>query len=83
MRKDTENMIWKYERLGSHTHVRVYVNGAYSGTLIFTYEEFENIKNIHRIGGNIIDFVPIPLIGTPEYIIHHDEPRDRAHDKES
>lgn len=33
-------MTWHYRVLGTHTHVRVFVNGALAGTLCFRNEEF-------------------------------------------
>lgn len=37
-------MKWYYRVLGTHTHVRVFMNGALCGTLRFRNEEFEEIR---------------------------------------
>lgn len=47
-------MKWYYKVLGGHTHVRVFINGALAGRLIFRNEEFRDIK------ANA--FFPSPLI---------------------
>lgn len=36
-------MKWYYEQRGEHTHVRVFVNGANCGHLVFRNGEFEEI----------------------------------------
>lgn len=36
-------MKWYYKQLGKHIHVRVFMNGAVNGTLIFNIEEFEYV----------------------------------------
>lgn len=36
-------MKWIYKILGTHTHVRVYMNGALCGGLVFRNEEFRAI----------------------------------------
>lgn len=40
-------MNWYYKVLGSHTHVRVFMNGGKCGDLVFRNEEFEVIKQLH------------------------------------
>lgn len=37
-------MKWVYRIKGEHTHVKVYINGAFSGSLTFRNNEFEQIK---------------------------------------
>lgn len=37
-------MKWYYKTVGLHTHVRVFMNGACCGNLVFRVEEFNNIK---------------------------------------
>lgn len=39
-------MKWRWRREGTHTHVRVFVNGANCGTLTFRNEEFDAIKTL-------------------------------------
>ena len=41
-------MRWYYKIEGTHTHVRVFLNGAFCGTLTFTNEEFDRISNSVR-----------------------------------
>ena len=36
-------MKWYYKVMGGHTYVRVYVNGAQCGFLVFRNEEFEQL----------------------------------------
>lgn len=37
-------MNWYWKRMGGHTHVRVFMNGAKCGDLCFRNEEFDNIR---------------------------------------
>lgn len=37
-------MKWYYRIAGRHVHVRVYMNGALCGTLVFRDSEFEEIR---------------------------------------
>ncbi len=37
-------MKWHYSIKGAHVHVRVFINGATAGTLIFRIEEFNDIR---------------------------------------
>lgn len=55
-------MTWYYNISPSHTHVRVFMNGALCGNLCFRNEEFEEIK------GNVeySDFSFITLINEPQ-----------------
>jgi len=45
-------MKWYYKILGGHTHVRVFMNGALCGTLVFRNAEFEQIQKTEAIGGH-------------------------------
>lgn len=38
-------MKWRYKVIGEHTHVNVYVNGAFCGKLCFRNHEFNHIRN--------------------------------------
>lgn len=44
-------MKWFFKVLGSHTHVRVFQNGAKCGDLCFRNEEFEEIKLYVTVSG--------------------------------
>jgi hypothetical protein len=48
-------MKWYYKVSGDHTHVRVMINGALSGNLVFKNEEFTHVKARH-------DACPVPFI---------------------
>ena len=37
-------MTWYYHIRGSHVHIRVYMNGAFCGTLFLRYEEFTDVR---------------------------------------
>ena len=37
-------MKWYYKVMGGHTHVRVFMNGAKCGDLVFRNEEFDEIN---------------------------------------
>lgn len=37
-------MKWYYKVMGGHTHVRVFMNGAKCGDLVFRNEEFKEIN---------------------------------------
>jgi hypothetical protein len=53
-------MKWYYQRQGSHTHVRVFMNGAKCGDLCFTNEEFEYIQvhyHLLTVGSWLIQFI--------------------------
>lgn len=41
-------MNWHYKVLGTHTHVRVFMNGAACGKLVFRNEEFLKIYETYR-----------------------------------
>lgn len=38
-------MKWYYQIRGGHTHVRVFMNGAKCGDLVFRNEEFQQLLN--------------------------------------
>ncbi len=38
-------MNWRYQIKGSHTHVRVFMNGALCGTLCFRTDEFISLRH--------------------------------------
>jgi hypothetical protein len=38
-------MKWYYKQSGDHTHVRVMINGALSGNLVFKNEEFKDVMH--------------------------------------
>lgn len=46
-------MKWYYQIRGSHTHVRVFMNGAKCGDLVFRNEEFLSVRE--QLGA-LIDF---------------------------
>lgn len=46
-------MKWYYKVQGTHTHVRVFMNGALCGRLCFRNEEFAHIRG----GQNDITFI--------------------------
>jgi hypothetical protein len=52
-------MNWKYKVQGSHVHVKVYMNGALCGNLVFSLSEFEHIVANQAIlrPSNLISFV--------------------------
>lgn len=37
-------MTWYYQRMGNHIHVRVFLNGALNGTLVFNLDEWQDIQ---------------------------------------
>ncbi len=49
-------MKWYYKKLGGHTHVRVFMNGALCGNLTFRNEEFEALYNSDSYPN--IEFIP-------------------------
>lgn len=53
-------MRWLYKVLGTHTHVKCYMNGALCGTLIFRNDEFARIRSeVYSTTGpeRLIEFV--------------------------
>ena len=42
-------MNWYWKRMGGHTHVRVFVNGAKCGDLCFRNEEFDRIREHYTL----------------------------------
>lgn len=53
-------MKWYYKVMGGHTHVRVFMNGAKCGDLVFRNEEFQKIKpdgDNERIGQCDVEFI--------------------------
>ena len=55
-------MKWYYKIMGGHTHVRVFMNGAKCGDLVFRNEEFQSIHctNNNRVGTVEIEFIHEP-----------------------
>lgn len=45
-------MKWYYTKIGGHTHVRVFMNGALCGRLSFTNAEFAEIASDLRLSNH-------------------------------
>lgn len=56
-------MKWYYKNQGTHTHVRVFKNGASCGNLTFRIVEFEEIRRELNVAGYIefINETPQPV----------------------
>lgn len=52
---------WYYKVMGGHTHVRVFMNGAKCGDLVFRNSEFEELNpdgEMRLIGRCVVEFIP-------------------------
>lgn len=58
-------MKWYYKILGDHTRVLVFTNGALNGVLVFSNEEFEDVRQKQDGGYLVINFIEEISVKTP------------------